>query len=134
MGSDEVIVLDTHVFIWYALNDPQLDARARRLLEQSPRDVSVPSICAWEAMMLVQKGRLLIDGDDPSATFREFIQRSGFVEASLNTEIAMLSRTLEFTHEDPADRFIAATAYALGAKLATSDTRLRKLPWIELAY
>ena len=83
--------------------------------------------------MLVQKGRLQIEGANPGDTFREYIRVSGFREAPLTTEIAVLSRTLKFEHDDPADRFIAATAHALGARLATYDSRLRKLSWLQLA-
>ena len=129
-----MIVLDTHVFIWYARNDPELAGGLKRVLQEAPTDVLVPSICAWEAMMLVQKGRLIFDGGDPGRTFHRYIEMSGFIEAPLTAEIAGLSRTLKFEHDDPADRFIAATAYALGAQLATSDSRLRKLDWVELAY
>ena len=48
----------------------------------------------------------------------------------LDLEIALLSRSLPYRHEDPADRFIAATAHRLGVPLATSDARLLGLPWL----
>ncbi len=46
-------------------------------------------------------------------------------------EIIFLSRELPFFHSDPADRFIGATAYHLGLPLATSDSELRRLPWLQ---
>jgi len=128
-----MIVLDTHVFLWFILSDPRLDSSMRVQLEADPGAVFVPSVCLWESMLLVERGRLGVEVRDAGVRFMRQIADCGFVEAPLTAEIAVLSRTLEFQHEDPADRFIAATAYALGAKLATSDTRLRKLPWIELA-
>ncbi len=134
MGCYEVIVLDTHVFIWFSMDSPSLDHRTKDALEADPRRVLVPSICLWEALMLAQKGRLGLCSSDPSRELRSFVTEAGFAEAPLTSEIALLSRTLPFEHEDPADRFIAATAFAANAKLATSDARLRRLKWVELAY
>jgi PIN domain nuclease of toxin-antitoxin system len=128
-----MIVLDTHIFIWYALNDPRLDEGLRLRMENDPRAVYLPSICLWEALLLIEKGRLKINAQNPRTTLVGCLKQSGFNEAPLTAEIAVLSRTLAFSHDDPADRFIAATAFALGAELATSDTRLRGLSWVRLA-
>lgn len=129
-----MIVLDTHVFLWYALDAPELNKALKAEIEKNPSSVQVPSICIWEAMLLAEKGRIQIEGDHPGAVLRGFLEAAGFQEASLTSEIAVLSRTLAFEHEDPADRFIAATSYALGAQLATADERLRALDWVKLAY
>ncbi len=129
-----MIVLDTHVFIWYALDDPGLKADFKARLAAEPSLVYVPSICLWEAMLLIEQGRIEIDADHPGAALRRYLEISGFGEAPLTSEIAILSRVLEFDYEDPADRFIAATAHSLGAELATSDERLRSLRWVRLAY
>lgn len=45
-------------------------------------------------------------------------------EAPLTHEIAMVSRRLSLTHQDPADRFIAATAHVMGLTLVTADEQL----------
>ena len=45
-------------------------------------------------------------------------------EAPLTRDIALASRQLHFTHEDPADRILAATAYVMGLTLVTADERL----------
>ena len=131
MGRTEVIVLDTHIFIWFALNDPRLPEGFREIFESSPQAVCVPSICLWEALLLIERGRLKVGSDNPVEALRDFISEPGFKESPLTVEIAALSRTLEFDHDDPADRFIAATAYSLGAKLATEDRHLRRLPWLK---
>jgi PIN domain nuclease of toxin-antitoxin system len=51
-------------------------------------------------------------------------------EARLTYEIVMLSRQLELPHQDPADRFIAATAVHLDLALATVDNRLVGFDWL----
>lgn len=129
-----MIVLDTHVLIWHLLDDPSLDPSLRAVIVSEPSSIRVPTICIWEALLLAKRGRIDFAASDPGTALRKWIRLSGFREAALTGEIAVLSQTLEFAHADPADRFIAATAYALGARLATSDERLRALPWVDLAY
>lgn len=46
------------------------------------------------------------------------------VDAPLNRDVAIASRTLDIQHEDPADRFIAASAVVHELTLATADRRL----------
>jgi PIN domain nuclease of toxin-antitoxin system len=129
-----LIVLDTHVFIWYILDSPQLPAQMRDELSANPESVWLPSICFWEIHMLAEKGRLSFGKGSPERLLEKYFELSGFKEAPLTKEIAFLSRNLTFHHEDPADRFIAATAKSLNASLATSDRNLRILDWIKIAY
>jgi PIN domain nuclease of toxin-antitoxin system len=42
----------------------------------------------------------------------------------MTAAIALRSRTISLPHEDPADRFIAATAIEMRLPLATVNTRL----------
>lgn len=126
-----MIVVDTHVLIWYLTGDLRLDPVLRRDLQAGPESVFVPTVCYWEIALLVGRGRLeLMEGMD-LADVIGFVRHAGFRDTPLTAEIAILSRTLPCPHDDPADRFIAATAYALGAQLATRDARLRSLPFLK---
>ena len=126
------MVIDTHIFLWYCLGDPRLRQDLSESLQENPTYTVVPSICFWEAMMLHQRGRINL-GQEPSRTLEVLLDQSGFVIHDLTREIAVLSRILTFSHSDPADRFIASTAYALGLQLATDDINMRKLPWLKVA-
>ena len=127
-------VLDTHVLIWHLLDDPNLNPTLRRSIIAEPSSILIPTITIWETLLLAQKGRIEITATDPGAALRTWIRESGFQETPLTGDIAVLSRTLPFEHDDPTDRLIAATAHANGAALATSDERLRRLKWLQLAY
>jgi PIN domain nuclease of toxin-antitoxin system len=43
---------------------------------------------------------------------------------SFNHEVAIRSRTLSLPHQDPADRFLAASAVVYDLTLVTADERL----------
>ena len=128
------MVIDTHVYYWYCVGDGSLHAVVREAIEADPSRVWVPSVVCWELAMLVERGKLVMPGNNPMQTLVRDLQRSGLSEAPLTSEIAVLSRTLPFQHSDPADRFIAATAVSMGLPLATSDDWLRALPFLDLAY
>jgi PIN domain nuclease of toxin-antitoxin system len=53
-------------------------------------------------------------------------------EATLNHEIARLSRQVTFPHQDPADRFIAATAIHYNLTLGTVDHNLLNIPGLSV--
>jgi PIN domain nuclease of toxin-antitoxin system len=133
VGSPKVIVLDTHVLLWWAngstglLSTPALTALDTA---RSESQVLVSAITAWEIAMLVQNGRieLAFDLDVWLNTVRA-IDRLRFVP--IDPEIAVASVRLPGDlHRDPADRFIVATAHRFGAHLMTADEKLRAYPHV----
>nr|WP_295614001.1 PIN domain-containing protein [Chamaesiphon sp. GL140_3_metabinner_50] len=84
-------------------------------------------ISIWEILLLAEKGRLSLQ-PSPIAWIDNAIQELGTIEAPLNNAIAILSRQLACPHQDPADRFIAATAIYYSLQLATVDRSLIDTP------
>jgi len=70
---------------------------------------------------LIQRGRIEIKGDVYKWTDQAF---EGMREAVLNRHVAAHSRRIELPHNDPADRFIAATAQVYDLSLVTLDSKL----------
>ncbi len=68
---------------------------------------------------------------DPGMDARQFLEdlicARRIAVLPITAEIALLSQSDEFSHGDPADRLIAATAIFHRAALVTSDAKLRKL-------
>jgi PIN domain nuclease of toxin-antitoxin system len=121
-----MIVLDTHMWIWFNMNHPRLPA----LIEEKASECVISVASVWEVIMLVERGRIET-GFGPAETPRKWLERYPFRVLDLDYRSVELSRTLEFEHEDPADRFIAATAFRYGATLATVDARLHNRPWLK---
>ncbi len=86
-------------------------------------------ISVWETLLLGQKGKIEFQ-PDPHRWVKRGLELLDVREASLNNEIAFLSRQLEMKHEDPADRFLAATAVHWNLTLVTVDKRLVDLEWL----
>jgi PIN domain nuclease of toxin-antitoxin system len=116
-------LLDTHVWIWAVSHPGKISGPAQKKLKDSSNELWLSPISVWEALLLIEKGRIRVKGQ--AHTWVEQALKSGPIkEAALTTEIALLSRAIDLPHPDPADRFIAATARHLGLTLMTADERL----------
>ena len=123
-----MIVLDTHALVFDALSPARLSIRARKAMDLGfvKRELVCSDISLWEIAMLIDRGRL-----DPGMDARQFLDdvlAARLIDVlPISAEIAVLSQSAEFSHGDPADRLIAATALLHRAPLVTSDSRLRKV-------
>jgi PIN domain nuclease of toxin-antitoxin system len=122
-----VIVADTHVIIWAALQPASLSRRAKTALARANDEDGIIfcEISLWEIAMLIQKDRLQV-GVDYQDFIRLLAAASKYVFRGISPEIAELSTTLPaIVGSDPADRIIAATALVADVPLVTADQTLR---------
>lgn len=122
-----MILLDTHVLIWWVDNPSKLSSKAQNLIESSIKKeepIIVSSISVWEIFLLTKKSRLGFTIDINS--WLEKVESLGFLQfIPVDNRIASKSILLpEPLHNDPADRIIIATAREYGAKLVTSDKKI----------
>jgi PIN domain nuclease of toxin-antitoxin system len=117
------LLLDTHVWIWSLITPEKIGRRAFSALSAEGTERFLSPVSVWELLVLIEKGRVQIDGEAQVWT-REALDRGAFREATLNHEIALESRRLELPHDDPADRFLVATALVYDLTLVTADRRL----------
>jgi len=76
-------------------------------------------------LVLIEKGRLKLAGD-PFEWLQSIFTKIPFHEAPLNHQVAIQSRLIKVAHQDPADRFLVATAQVYQLTLVTADDRLIK--------
>ena len=122
-----MIVLDTHAALWLLAGSSSLGKRSRRIAESAAvaGQLAISAVSFWEIALLVAKRRLR--WTDSATEIRRQILAAGASELPLSGAIAILAGELEGLHNDPADRFIAASAIAHDATLLTADERL--LSW-----
>ncbi len=115
------LLLDTHIWLW-SFHDPlRLGKQVTHELRNPANELWLSPISTWEALMLNTKGRIRLPAD-----LAQWVARATapFREAPLTHEIALAARQLLLPHNDPADRFLAATAQLLHLTLVTADTKL----------
>lgn len=117
------LLLDTHVILWSVVEPERLSAIAAQALEDPANELLYSPISVWEILALAERDRISIRSDGVRAV-RDIFERIPLAEAVLNFQVAVESRLVDLPHQDPADRFIAATARVYGLTLVTADARI----------
>lgn len=124
------LLLDTHIWLWSVLEPEHLTRRVAKALEDKSNELWLSPISAWELMVLVEKGRLVLDRP-PARWIADVCGTVPLRDAPLTRHVAIESRHLLLSHHDPADRFIAATAKVYDLTLVTSDAHLLQLDGVK---
>jgi PIN domain nuclease of toxin-antitoxin system len=120
-----VIVLDTHVWLWWMAAPEQLSEVAANAIDRAS-DIGVSTLSAWEVTMLVARGRISLDRDVGLWVRQAFADAR--VEAlAPSPEVAVAAGLLDGKSfpGDPIDRLIYATARSVDAELLTRDRAIR---------
>jgi PIN domain nuclease of toxin-antitoxin system len=128
-----VIVLDTHIWVWWVHNETQLNDRQRELIrEHEDEGLGVSIFSCWEVAKLVELERLSLHCSIDE-WLETALQYPGVQLLALTPEIVVESTQLrdEF-HRDPADQLIVATARIYDCPLLTVDDRILKYPHVKL--
>jgi PIN domain nuclease of toxin-antitoxin system len=129
-----MILLDTCVLIWDAIEPNKLTSKAKKAIECSENELIICDISIWEISMLIKKNRLTVD-DSPSGFINLLLQSRNFQIQPITPEIAELS--VNFGTEinnDPADRLIAATSILKNIPIITADQNLRDATILETIW
>ena len=127
-GDRGPLLIDTHYWLWLEAGDKaKLDAVNLDIIRKTANrgELFVSTISVWEIAMLESKDRVdLYEGC--AKWVEEALSRPGLTLAPLSPAVAIESTRLPGSfHSDPADRIIVATARIMGARLLTSDQRIR---------
>jgi PIN domain nuclease of toxin-antitoxin system len=120
-----VIVLDTHIWVWWVHGDEHLNKQQTDWLQENEaQGLGVSIISCWEVAKLVEYGRLTL----PCPVAQWLDQALGYPGISLlelTPRIVVDSTQLpKGLAKDPADQLIVATARILDCPLLTADVRI----------
>ena len=129
MGSavEVKLLLDTHVWIWSLLDPSRLRAQVAGALTDTTNEKWLSPISVWETLLLIERGRVALSSDGDSWV-RSQLTTTPVRQAPFDHEVVLVSRIIALPHQDPADRFIAATARVHDMTLVTADARLLTKP------
>ena len=129
-----MILLDTHVLLWWALDPDRLSDTATVTLEaMEDRGGYASSISIWELGIKVQRGQLELPITVDELARR--IERGGVVElVPVDTTTWLRTLSLDWSHRDPADRVIVATALMKEVPVLTKDRVLHDFVGVECLW
>lgn len=128
-----MIVLDTHIWIWWVHGDPSLSADQTRLIkEHESEGLGISIISCWEVAKKVEKGHL-----DLNCRVSDWLDQAlgypGIRLLNLTKEIVVDSTELPSGfHKDPADQMIVSTARVHGCPLLTADEKILSYPHVTI--
>jgi len=125
------LLLDTHIWIWSVGKSNRLSGRVSKALTDPANELWLSPVSIWELFLLFGKGRLRIPEGFTTWVTRA-LTATPLKEAPLTFEVAQALATVNLTHGDPADRFLAATAKVFDLTLVTADERLVRAPGIKV--
>jgi PIN domain nuclease of toxin-antitoxin system len=125
------LLLDTHIWLWSTLEPQRLTRRVSKALADPANELWLSPVSVGELIVLLRKRRLKLPSD-VAAWVAKTIQDLELSEAPLTVEVALAISSINFSHGDPADHFLAATAKVFDLTLITADEHLIQLPVIHV--
>ena len=122
-----MILLDTHVVIWLALEPGRISKRARAAIQETRQrgeGLAVSDITLLEIATIENKGRIKLN-----ASLEAFLAEidARFIVLLITGRICVSALALPAAYSrDPADRVIGATALVEGLPQITADDGIRR--------
>jgi len=127
-----MIVLDTHIWIWWVHGDEKLTRKYHEYIqEQESQGLGISAISCWEVAKLVEYARLTLP-KTVDEWLDEALAYPGISFLELTPRICIESTRLpgDF-HRDPADQIIVATARVYNCPIVTVDRKIQEYPHVE---
>lgn len=103
------LLLDTHTFIWYVINNPKLSLTAQQLINDGSNEVLLSIVSIWEMAIKHSIGKLSF-----KLPFEIFIAQqltiNNFDLLNINVNHLNVVANLPLHHRDPFDRLIISQA------------------------
>lgn len=113
-------LLDTHAFLWWLTDDPQLSPVARKVIADESKVILVSAASAWEIATKYRLGKLPM-AEGAIARFNELVEADGFEHLPVTYLHALKAGTYDVDHRDPFDRMLAAQSALELAPLISCD-------------
>lgn len=105
------LLLDTHTFIWFVYNSPELPQKTKELLEDEQTELLLSIASVWEMAIKASKGKLTLMSKAADFAANQ-MQKDGIDLLPITLPHLDLVESLPFHHKDPFDRLlIAQTAF-----------------------
>jgi PIN domain nuclease of toxin-antitoxin system len=114
------LLLDTHAFLWFITDDPQLSAAAKVLIADADNEILVSPASYWDIAIKVSIGRYLLTV--PYETFiTQSIDGNGFTILPIEPGHMAVLTAMPSHHRDPFDRLLVAQAQVEKVSVVSHD-------------
>lgn len=121
------LLLDTHAFLWWRTDAPELDETARAAIGDATNSVYLSAAVAWEITIKRALGKLEFEG-----TVAESVLEEGFTPLPIEIRHVDELARLPPHHPDPFDRLLVAQARCEGMTLVSDDPEIHSYAGFDL--
>ena len=114
------VLLDTHAFLWWVIDNPQLSIRAREVIGDGKNEVYLSAASGWEIAIKARLGRLQLN-KEPEQFVAEQIAKNAFQSLPILMSHALREYKLPDHHQDPFGRLLVAQGQLERLSILTSD-------------
>lgn len=119
------LLLDTHTFLWWNTEDPQLSKRANELISDGRNEIFLSAASAWEISIKAAKGKLILP-ESPTSYIANRMTLYSFQPLSVQVDHVVYVYDLPHHHDDPFDRLLIAQSQIESMPLISADSEIRK--------
>ena len=113
-------LLDTHTFLWFVLNQPELSSVARDLIINPNHDILLSPATYWEIAIKISIGKYRLHGSY-EAWMNQQLPTNTFEILPITIAHAATIINLPFHHKDPFDRLLIAQAIIENIPIISTD-------------
>lgn len=117
------ILLDTHVFLWWIEDNPQLSDVARAAIEDGAHELFFSAASGWEIAIKSQIGKLRLP-DNLEQFITEQLFRNNFAVLPIQLSHTLHVHALPLLHRDPFDRILIAQSTIEKMPILTIDSQI----------
>ena len=120
-------LLDTHVLIWFLLEDNEkISTKLKKIIKDPKNDIYISIATLWEITIKLNINKFVpeIEIED----FFSYLRNSSLILLNIEEKYLLEYRYLTLIHREPFDRLLIATAISENLTLITHDKKIQEYP------
>jgi PIN domain nuclease of toxin-antitoxin system len=119
------VLLDTHAFLWWIADNPELSSRAREVMGDGDNVLLLSAASGWEIAIKSKLGRLQLP-DNPDRFVSEHMSINAMTSLPIQLSHALHVYSLPDHHRDPFDRILVAQSQLEKLPIVTRDPQITR--------
>ncbi len=120
-------LLDTHAFLWWVLNKPELSKAAHDVIVNPDNTIYLSAVSGWEMAIKWSLGKLVLP-DSPDIFVKQQLEMNDFTPLPVQLEHGLYVHELPIIHKDPFDRLLISQAKIENMVLISVDSVFKDYP------
>lgn len=118
-------LLDTHIFIWWILDDPRLKDSIRAVIDDPNNHLYLSAASTWEIVIKSQLGKIVLP-ESPERFIIKQLRENAVDAIPITVPHTIYLLELPLIHKDPFDRLLIAQASYENLTIITDDPLIKQ--------